>query len=187
MKGFVKAGLAAALGLAVVAAPAQAQKKASASASASTPLLWNAGVELALPGTGATTGFGARVGVTLTPHGWPVWLRPDVSFDHFGIDCSGCGSISQIAVGADAGYDIKSTSTMKPYLVGGLNISHSSWSNSFGGFSVSGTGLGIDIGGGVKVPVGGMRGYGELRYHSVGGTGGVDFIALTFGLLFGGK
>ncbi|MGB7211262.1 MAG: hypothetical protein WBC97_01425 [Gemmatimonadales bacterium] len=191
MKGFVQAGLAVALGLAVVAAPAQAQKKKPAPApvaasSASTPLVWNAGVELGLPSTGATTGFGARVGVTLTPHGWPVWLRPDVSFDHFGIDCSGCGSITQIAVGADAGYDIKSTSSMKPYLVGGLNISHSSWSGT-GPFSFSGTGLGIDIGGGVKVPVGSMHGYGELRYHSVGGTGGVDFIALTFGLLFGGK
>lgn len=190
MKGFVKAGLAAALGLAVVAAPAQAQRKSKAAApaaSSSMPITWNGGVELGLPSTGATTGFGVRVGAMFTPHGWPVWLRPDVSFDHFGIDCSGCGSITQIAVGADAGYDFKTTSTTKPYVLGGLNISHSSWSG--GGFlgSVSGTGLGLDIGGGARMPLGGMTGYGELRYHSVGGTGGVDFIAITVGLLFGKK
>lgn len=177
MKDIVRAAVAVALGLAVAAAPASAQKKA---------LVWNAGVELGFPGTGATTGFGVRVGATLTPTGWPVWLRPEASFDHFGIDCSGCGGITQIGVGADAGYDFKSTSTLKPYALAGLSITHSSWSNSFvPGVSVSGTGLGFDIGGGARLPLGSMKGYGELRYHTVGGTGGVDYFALTVGLLFG--
>ncbi|HEV2290659.1 MAG TPA: hypothetical protein VGR60_02325, partial [Gemmatimonadales bacterium] len=83
MKGFVKAGLAAALGLAVLAAPAQAQ---------GTPIKWNVGVGLSLASTtGLNTGFNARFGATLTPKGWPVWIRPEAAFDHFGFSGGGAG------------------------------------------------------------------------------------------------
>lgn len=179
MKGFVKGGLAAVIGLAFLAAPAQAQSS----------LRWNGGVELGFPGQGASTGFGLRVGATFTPQGWPVWIRPEASYDHFGVaNCSGsCGSISEYGVIANAGYDFKSSSSLQPYGLAGLGIIHSNWSapSILPGFSAGGTGVSFDVGGGVRTPLGGMTGYGELRYHAVGS--GWDYFAITVGLLFGKK
>ncbi|MFI5235766.1 MAG: outer membrane protein [Gemmatimonadales bacterium] len=195
MKGFVKAAAAIVLGLAIVAAPAQAQKKkapapasAAPASSAAKPITWNAGVGLSLPTTtGLNTGFNVRLGATFTPHAWPVWLRPEAAFDHFGISCGGgsCSS-TQIGVGAYAGYDFKTASSFKPYGLAGLGFVHTSSTVSFGGFTATGstTNLGLSLGGGARMPVGSMTGYGELRFNSVSGG---SAIALTVGLMFGKK
>ena len=172
MKGFVKAGIVAALGLAVLAAPVQAQAM---------PTQWNAGVGVSLPSSsGFNTGFNLRFGATVNPKGWPVWIRPEAAFDHFSVSCTGCGSLTAIGISGDAGYNFKSGSSMKPYVLGGLNITHQSFSVS--GYSASATHLGIIIGGGIKFPLGNMKGYAELRYVSAGG--GLDFIPISVGLMF---
>lgn len=172
MKGFVKAGLAGALGLAVLAAPVQAQKM---------PITWNAGVGLTLPSTsGYNTGFNLRFGANFTPKGWPVWIRPEAAFDHFSVSCTNCGSLTAIGISGDAGYNFKTSSSMAPYVLGGLNITHQSFSVS--GFSASATKLGINIGGGIKFPLSNMKAYAEIRYVSAGG--GLDFIPITVGLMF---
>ena len=176
MKGFVKAGLAAALGLAVLAAPAQAQGM---------PITWNGGVGLTLPSTsGFNTGFNLRFGANFTPKGWPVWIRPEASFDHMGLSCSGCGSSTVIGVSGDAGYNFKSSSHVGPYVLGGLNILHQNYSvnTGFGTVSASSTNLGINIGGGITFPFSGKKGYAELRYVSAGN--GLDYIPITVGLMF---
>ena len=179
MKGFVKAGLAAALGLAVLAAPAQAQGM---------PITWNGGVGLTLPSTsGVNTGFNLRFGANFTPKGWPVWIRPEAGFDHMSWSCFGCssnGSITVIGVSGDAGYNIKTTSHVGPYVMGGLNILHQNYSASSGAItaSYSATKLGINIGGGITFPFSGKKGYAEIRYVSAGG--GLDFIPISVGLMF---
>lgn len=171
MKGFVKGGLAAVLGLALLAAPAQAQSK----------ITWNGGVGLTLPSTsGFNTGFNLRLGANLTPHGWPVWIRPEAMFDHLGVSCSGCGSNTVIGVAGDAGYNFKTSSKMAPYAMAGLNILH--WSYSVAGFSFSSTNLGINIGGGITFPFSGKKAYAELRYVSAGN--GLNYIPITVGLMF---
>ena len=175
MKGFVKGGLAAVLGLALLAAPAQAQSK----------ITWNGGVGLSLPSTsGLNTGFNVRFGANFTPSGWPVWIRPEAAFDHFSLSCSGCGSTTFIGVSGDAGYNFKTTSHLAPYVLGGLNITHEnvSVSTPFGSASASQTEFGINIGGGIHFPLGSKKGYLELRYVSAGG--GYNFIPITVGLMF---
>jgi hypothetical protein len=188
MKGIVKAVVAVALGLAVVAAPASAQMKkkapapaASSSSSSSSKITWNGGVGLTLPSTsGYDMGFNLRFGANFTPNGWPVWIRPEAAFDHLSVSCSGCGSMTAIGVSGDAGYNIKTTSNIGPYVMGGLNITHESFSVS--GFSASATKLGINIGGGITFPFSGKKAYAEIRYVSAGG--GLDYIPISVGLMF---
>lgn len=185
MKGIVKAVVAVALGLAVVAAPAsaQAKKKAAAPAPAksSSKITWNGGVGLTLPSTsGLNTGFNLRFGANFTPNGWPVWIRPEAMFDHMGCSGGGC-SWTVIGLAGDAGYNIKTTSNIGPYVMGGLNILHQNVSvTGFG--SGSQTKLGINLGGGITFPFSGKKAYAEIRYVSAGG--GLDFIPISVGLMF---
>ena len=183
----MKAAAVIVLGLAVAAAPASAQAKkkaaapAKASSSSSSKITWNGGVGLTLPSTsGYDMGFNLRFGANFTPNGWPVWIRPEAAFDHLNVSCSGCGSLTAIGVSGDAGYNFKTTSSAQPYVLGGLNITHESFSVS--GFSASATKLGINIGGGLTFPFSGKRGYAEIRYVSAGG--GLDYIPISVGLMF---
>lgn len=175
MKGFVKAGFAAALGLAVAVAPAQAQK---------TPIKWDAGVGLSFASTsGYGTGFNLRFGANFTPKGWPVWIRPEANFDHYSFNCGGLCSgagVNLIGVTGDVGYDFKSSSTLKPYVLAGLGIINFH-PTGCGGFCGSSTNLGINLGGGVRMPVGKMTGFAELKYSDVNSFGSFP---LTVGLMF---
>ena len=178
MKSIVKALGATALGLLLTATAGSAQ---SSSAGSSTPITWNAGVGLSMPSTsGFNTGFNFRLGATVPVTGSPVWIRPEAGFDHVSVSCTGCGSLNLFAVGADAGYTFETTGSVGAYVLGGLQITHQSYSVS--GYSASLTRLGINLGGGMTFPLGGKIGYLELRYVSAGNS--FDMFPLTFGLRF---
>ncbi len=173
MKSIVKVLGIAALGLASLAT--------SVSAQSSTPINWNAGVGLSMPSTsGFNTGFNARLGATFTLQDSPVWIRPEAALDHFSVDCTGCGNLTLLGVGGNAGYTFETTGKVAPYVLGGLQITHQSFSVS--GYSGSVTKLGINLGGGITFPLGNQVGYAELRYVAAGG--GFDMIPLTVGLRF---
>lgn len=160
------------LGLAFVTSAAHAQS--------ANPVTWNAGLGLAMPSTsGFNTGFELRAGATFALTDSPIWIRPEVAFDHFGIDCGGCGNLSLFGVGGDAGYTFVTTSEVGPYVLGGLQITHQGF--SVRDYSASRTKLGINLGGGITFPLGGESGYVELRYVA---AGDFDLIPITFGLRF---
>ena len=190
MKGIVKAAAVIVLGLAVVAAPASAQAKkkaaapAKASSSSSMKVTWNAGVGVSLASTtGLSTGFNARFGANFTPSGWPVWIRPEVAFDHFGFTGGGAG-VNMIGVQGDAGYDFKSSGSLKPYVMAGIGIIHAGYTGNASAIPGT-TNFAVNFGGGIRVPVGSMTGYAELRYNSVSTTGtSTNSFPLTVGLMF---
>lgn len=172
MRRIAKALGATVLGLMFAASAAHAQT--------ANPITWNAGLGLAMPSTsGFNTGFELRGGATFTLTDSPVWIRPEVAFDHFAVDCTGCGNLTLFAVGGDAGYTFETESNVAPYVLGGLQITHQGFSAS--NYSGSRTKLGINLGGGMTFPLGGETGYVELRYVA---AGDFDFIPITFGLRF---
>jgi hypothetical protein len=70
-----------------------------------------------------------------------------------------------------------------PYLIGGLGI----YNTKFGDAD-SDNSAGINLGGGLRFPLGGLSTFLELRYHSTlsddGPRGRLQFIPITFGIAF---
>ena len=175
MKRTAKVFGAAALGLALLATTVQAQS--------STPVTWNVGVGLSMPSTsGFNTGFHARFGANIPLESAPVWIRPEVGLDHLGVSCAGCGGLPLFDMGADVGYTFKTTTEVGWYILGGLQVTNHSFSESVYRYSTSFTRLGMNLGGGMTFPLANHVGYLELRFVSTGGN--FEMWPLTFGLRF---
>jgi hypothetical protein len=71
-----------------------------------------------------------------------------------------------------------------PYLIGGLGIYNTKYSED----SESDNSAGINLGGGLRFPLGGLSTFLEVRYHSTLGDDGpgarLQFIPITFGIVF---
>jgi hypothetical protein len=71
-----------------------------------------------------------------------------------------------------------------PYLIGGLGIYNTKYTDE----SESDNSAGINLGGGLRFPLGGLSTFLELRYHSTLGDDGpgrrLQFIPITFGIAF---
>lgn len=171
-------GLAAA---AFVALPSisHAQRRA---ASASAPIRFSMGAGIAMPmsdlGNGVGTGFHVEGLGERKLTGAPVFLRGELGFTMFGkkdIQGSGVkGSANSIAGMFDVGYNFVTATSVKPYLVGGLGMHHSSYTvdaSSFPGGSKSTDSkndLGVNVGGGMRFKMGSRQASLEARYIAAG-------------------
>jgi len=104
------------------------------------------------------------------------------SFDYFFMDCQGASSCSYWELNPGIAFPV-GTSSLNPYVGGGIVYAHSSVTVSGGGFSISGSSseTGLNVFGGSHFPIGAMAGFSEGRYELRSG----GQLVLTAGIMFG--
>ena len=176
---------------AIVVAPSASQAQRRASASASQPIHFAMGAGVAMPtgdwsnavGTGFhIEGMGAK---NLT--GSPVFVRGEAAYTMFGsktlAGSNWKGSGNQLAGIVDLGYNFASTSSMKPYVLGGLGLHHSTLKVDMGNTTGSSSkdDLGLNVGGGMRFKMAGRVAFLEARYMA---AGDVKALPIGFGVEF---
>jgi Outer membrane protein beta-barrel domain len=193
---------AAALGLAMVvgALPANAQRSKPRSSSFIHSLVWSAGAGASMPtgdlADGAATGFHVQGGSAFRPSGWPISLRGELAYHHFGAKdytlpggrggapIAYTGKSSSIHGGLDASYAFASGRRMKPYLLGGPGVYNNRSEVTRAGSTpttASETKVGLNVGGGMNFPIVGHNAFLEARYHHVDQAA---WVPITFGFRF---
>jgi len=181
----------AAAAIAFVPAVSQAQH-----ASAAQPLKFSMGAGVAMPmdswGDFVGTGFHLEGMGTKNLVSAPVFLRGELAATLFGSKtfASGLGagndwkgSGNQVAGMFDVGYNFVSSSSVKPYVLGGLGLHHTTAKVDFNGSSSSSStnDLGVNLGGGMRFKMGGRVAFLEARYIS---AGDVKSLPIGFGVEF---
>lgn len=159
-----------AAGLALVmasAAPASAQWAVDASIGAAVPT----------SGTGFNTGLdlmGAierRVVPVL-----PIALRFEIGYDRFGTAFNATENVTRFALDGIIDPAIPG-SPLRPYFLAGIGVYHVSFAN------YGNTNFGLNIGGGLRYPIGPIQPFVEVRYQVAYASGAaVDFVPIQFGV-----
>jgi hypothetical protein len=178
----------AAAAIAFVPAVSQAQQHRSASS----PVKWSAGLGVALPQSdyadGVSTGMHIEGMASKALSGSPAFVRGELGFAHFGEKDNSGATSNQITGAVDLGYNFASSSTVKPYVLGGLGAYRTSISQDLGGPTVNDnkTNLGFNAGVGMRFKMGGHVAYVEGRYVDSGNWEGAKIASLpiAFGLEF---
>ena len=170
----------------VVPASSQAQRR-----SASQPVRVGLSAGVAMPmsdwSDAVGTGFHLEGTGTKNLSSAPVFVRGEAAFTMFGskeyANSGVKGSGSQLAGIVDLGWNFASTSTVKPYVLGGLGLHHLTYKISEGGISASDSKdeLGLNLGGGMRFKMGGRVAFLEARYMS---AGDVKSLPIGFGVEF---
>jgi len=201
MKRFLSIAGAFAAGLVTLGASAHAQGASPNQFAA------DAAIGFAVPvgdyGTGLNTGIDLMGALEYHPRTtWPLYFRGELGWDHFGIDGFSANSdITRFAV--DALYDVPiPNSLLQPYALAGVGLYHVSVSvDQDCGTDASGnpifctsssngsTGLGINLGGGLRYQLGrGAQAYVEVRYQlPLTGPGALSdspFVPFQFGIRY---
>lgn len=147
----------------------------SATAFAQLETTFDAGAALT-GGQGLGLGAGAQVALELRPAALRVGLRLDGSHHQWSDGfLTGKGDFRASAVTANLVYHLPTT-FVRPYVLGGI-----------GGYALQGGGgvkTGWNAGGGVEVPMGRSRLFGEVRAHFVRSAPDVRLTPLIIGLRF---
>jgi opacity protein-like surface antigen len=173
----------------VVPASSQAQRR-----SASEPVKFSAGLGVAMP----MSDFGDVVGTGLHIEGMaskrlsasPAFLRGELGFAHYGDKDNFATTSNQVTAALDLGYNFASSSTVKPYVLGGLGAYRTSLSTDLGAgnatVSDNTTELGFNAGVGMRFKMGGHVAYLEGRYINQGSWEGASIASfpIAFGLEF---
>ncbi|HEX2781803.1 MAG TPA: outer membrane beta-barrel protein [Gemmatimonadaceae bacterium] len=168
---------AALVAVALIPSVSHAQRRSSAAQ----PLKFSLGAGVAMPmsdwGDVVGTGFSVNGTGTKKLAGSPVFLRGEAAVTIFGskdIQGSGIkGSGNQFAGMFDVGYSFVTSTTVKPYVLGGLGLHHSTMKvdmTSAGGNKASDSNddLGVNVGGGMRFRMGSRNAALEARYISAG-------------------
>jgi hypothetical protein len=166
---------AALLGSAILclpAAPLRAQAALSVSGGLAAPVS-----DL---GDVADLGYNVAAGLNFGGTVLPIALRLEGALNGFGLKNSNENvRILDATANAVVNFSQKSDS---PYLIGGLGI----YNTKFSDLSSSDNGAGINLGGGLRFPLGTLNTFFEARYHAILGerNRGMQFIPITFGVVF---
>jgi hypothetical protein len=135
----------------------------------------------------ANSGYNVNLGLAFGAPLIPVGARIEAGFSSF--EGKGGGGTARIASGtANAVLNLGPTGAA-PYLIGGLGIYNRRLSDDgpLGG-SDSKTTAGVNIGGGIRFPLGGISTFLEARYHVMLGKSdeftNLQFIPISFGVQF---
>jgi opacity protein-like surface antigen len=105
------------------------------------------------------------------------------SFDYFFPDCPEDLDCSYWEINANVAVPLV-VSGFSPYVGTGLNIARVSIdAEEVDGFGGSETDIGLNLLAGLRIPVGGISGFGEVRYELAGG----EQLVFTLGALLGGQ
>lgn len=180
----------AAAAIAFVPSLSQAQRRAPASE----PMKFSAGLGVALPQSDFADGVGTGLHIegmaSRRLSASPAFLRGELGFAHYGEkDNSGVTS-NQIAAALDLGYNFVSTSSVKPYVLGGLGAYRTSMSMDLGAGNATvndnKTNLGFNAGVGMRFKMAGHVAYVEGRYVDQGNWEGskIASLPIAFGIEF---
>ncbi len=184
----------AAAAIAFVPAVSHAQR---AAASASQPLHFAMGAGIAMPvsdfADAVGTGFHLEGLGTKQLSGSPVFLRGELGVALYGDKAYGggvSGKGNQLGAVMDLGYSFVSTSTIKPYVLGGLGVHRTSLTVNAGPNNGSATddntALGFNAGAGMRFKMGAHVAYLEGRYMNQGNWNGANIASfpIAFGVEF---
>jgi opacity protein-like surface antigen len=128
-------------------------------------------------------GYALIVGIGFTQRASPISIRAEGIYTEYDSkfrarDKSHVGGITGNVV-----YDFKSSpsSPITLYAIGGIGL-YSVKEESV--FDDSDTGIGWNLGGGLRFPLTGFSAYVEARYHTVSSTPNATFTPIVFGLRF---
>lgn len=192
------------LGLAVAAlviAPSTSEAQRGRAAASAKPLAWSLGVGASMPngdfGEVAKAGLNVQGAVTKALNNSPVWLRGEAAYHRFGaieekdsfggVDYTMTGRASVMSLIGDVGYSFQSSSSVKPYVLGGLGMNRASYTvetevdDEKESETESSNELGINFGGGLRFRLAGRAASLEARYMTIDDA---DFIPLTFSIEF---
>lgn len=186
---------------ALVIAPSTSDAQQGRAAASAKPLTWSLGVGASMPNGDfsqvAKAGLNVQGAVVKSLQNSPVWLRGEAAYHRFGaiqesgsfggVPYSMSGRASLLSLIGDVGYSFQSSSSVKPYVLGGLGINQASYTTEsvVGGQKDSATDssneLGLNVGGGLRFRMGSRVATVEARYMTVDNA---DFIPVTFSLEF---
>jgi len=179
----------AAAAIAFVPAVSHAQRR-----SAPEPMKFSAGLGVALPQSDFADGVGTGLHIegmaSKSLSASPAFLRGELGFAHYGEKNSSGVTSNQIAAALDLGYNFVSTSSVKPYVLGGLGAYRTSMSMDLGAGNATvndnTTNLGFNAGVGMRFKMAGHVAYVEGRYVDQGNWNGAKIASLpiAFGLEF---
>lgn len=180
--------------LAVLAAGALFALPAAAHAQGSTSILVSGGLSVPMSdlSDAVNSGYNVNLGLAFGAPFLPVGARIEggfSSFDGKGGPLGGnSGTTTRIASAtANAVLNLGPTGAA-PYLIGGLGIYNRRFSSNATDASNSRTTAGVNIGGGIRFPLGGISTFLEARYHVMLGNQNeatnLQFIPISFGVQF---
>ena len=160
----------------------------AASHAQSTSILVSGGLSLPMSDLGdfSNSGYNVNLGLAFGAPLIPVGARIEGGFSSF--DGKGGGSTTRIASAtANAVLNLGPTGAA-PYLIGGLGIYNRRFDSDVTDVSNSQTSAGVNIGGGIRFPLGGISTFLEARYHVMLGSqdegANLQFIPISFGVQF---
>lgn len=110
----------------------------------------------------------------------PVGMRFDVGYSSYSASGASSFDVHMIHGTAAAVITVPTTSTIRPYLLGGVGIYNSGCDGCDGS-----TDFGLHAGGGLNFNLGTLDTYAEIRYHSVFTEGSnTNFLPIVFGIKF---
>lgn len=187
-------GLAAA---ALVLAPSTSEAQQGRAAASAKPLAWSVGAGASMPSGDfsdvAKPGINLQGAVTKALSNSPVWLRGELAYHRFGAieenfifngaNYSVESRISSFGLIGDVGYSFQSSSSVKPYVLGGLGMNRVTATVKSGGQrdSNSSDDLGLNVGGGLRFRMAGRIATVEARYMTIDQA---DFVPVTFSVEF---
>jgi opacity protein-like surface antigen len=131
-------------------------------------------------------GWEGTAGVAFQPRSFPLGIQVDGSYAQFS-DETAFDIKNQLIYGtANARYQFASSSSFRPYLVGGVGV-YNSKAKGDDAFDDSSTKSGANLGAGFDFGTAGTGLFLEARYHSVFVEGeNLKFLPITLGIRFGG-
>jgi opacity protein-like surface antigen len=187
-------GVVAIATIALVPAVSNAQRANHAPAK---PFTYSIGAGLSVPtgdmSNGSNAGLNLQGAVAHRLGTSPSWLRGELQYHRFGNknDQGISGHQSEIGGLLNIGYSFPTTSSLRPYVLGGLGMYGQKYTVDGGGasMSISETDIGFNGGAGVRFAMGKRMASVEARYHSVSGGNkwgnkSSNFVPVTFGLEF---
>lgn len=131
-------------------------------------------------------GYNVAAGLNFGGTAVPIGFRLEGGYNGFGF--KGGGGNARIITGtANAIFNLGKTPDA-PYLIAGLGAYSSSFGTDAFGYGSGMTALGINGGGGLRFPLGGINTFFEARYHLMLGNRqdgtNFQFVPVTFGIAF---
>jgi hypothetical protein len=177
----------------IVPASSQAQRRASASQ----PIRFALGAGVAVPmsdfADAVGTGFHLEGTGSKQLNGSAAFLRGELGAAMYGSKTYGggvSGKGNQLGAVADIGYNFASTSSLKPYVLGGLGLHRTSVTvdlgSGNGSQSDNNTAMGFNAGAGMRFKMGAHVAYLEGRYMNNGSWQGANIASfpIAFGVEF---
>ena len=131
------------------------------------------------------TGYNGTLMLGLNTPSLPFNFRIDGAYNDFG-DKYDNKSLHTTSLTGNLVYTFSTTSTVRPYVIGGIGLYSTGVSTDQGSYS-SGTttDFGFNVGGGVTIPLNGFNAFIEARYNRISASGGsLQFVPVTFGVMF---